>query len=196
MSLRAEGYPHWMGADAISNRRWAITGAVWASALVVSLVSLALTQGSSGGLALCMLFVAMATVGTFVVLLHVAGGDLGQIRFLPMGVEVGPRGPTLDPFAPTECEWQVSRVVFRPMRAQSFGPAVRTGLPDSFAWAGLRVRQGSLDVTFRTTRVSTTTPFTGLAHVCDGMRPGTYVVHTSQEALEAIARVFARARWV
>jgi hypothetical protein len=113
-----------------------------------------------------------------------------------MGVEVGPAGPTLDPFAPTECEWQVSRVVFRPMRAQSFGPAVRTGLPDSFAWVGLRVRQGALDVTFRTTRVPTSAAFTGRAQVCDAMRPGTFVVHTSREALEAIARVFGRARWL
>lgn len=195
MSLRPDGYPHWMGDDAVSNRRWAITGALWAAALVASSISLALAQGS-GGLALCMLFVSMATVGTFVVLLQVVGGTLGQIRFLPMGVEIGPRGPTLDPFAPTECEWHVSRVVFRSMRAQSYGPAVRTGLPDSFAWAALRVRQGSLDVTFRTTRVPTTVPFTGQAHVCDRMRPGSFVVHTSQEALESIARVFGRARWV
>lgn len=182
-------FPHWMGASAITSRRWVYYGVLWGGAGVCSVLSLlAMDLRTGGAFVLPMLFVVVATLGSFAVMMFVAGGDLGHVMVTGEGLWLEPGGARLDVRYPVEREVLASRTVLRLMQAQAYGPARALGVSDQYAWVALRVRQGTTDLTFRAERVPTGIWLGAAPTLMERMPPGTRVLHVGQDALEALSR--------
>ncbi len=185
-----------MGAAQIASRRWVFYGLLWGGAGVCSVLSLlAMDLRTGGAFVLPMLFVVVATLGSFAVMMFVAGGDLGNVIVTGEGLWIEPGGARIDARYPVEREVLVSRTVLRLVRAQAYGPArPLSGVSDQHAWVALRFRQGATDLTFRAERVPITVWLGEAPTVVERVPPGTRVLYVGQDAVEALVRHFAGAR--
>jgi len=98
-----------MGASQISGRRWVYHGILWGGAGVCSVLALlAMDLRTGGAFVLPMLFVVIATLGSFAVMMFVAGGDLGHVVLTGEGLWIEPGGARIDVRHPVEREVLVS----------------------------------------------------------------------------------------
>lgn len=182
-------HEHWIGEDTVANRRTLGLALLWGAVPFVATAGVIATGKIVEGLLFGVLFAVVATLGSIAILAFVAGGTLGTIGVEGTHLVVGPAGPRIDLRTPIASELVVSRTVLRPMRSQAWGPPTAMAFADAYAFVALRVRFGATGsvVTFRATRVATSTRLPPIAAVVPRTPPSGTTIHVGEQTLLWIA---------